>query len=79
MGHGAIAKSFFRSRRPYNPLCPPLKKGGTTSNCWQSSPLKKGDLGGFEASTGEEFMANAIDPIFTVLSPKFDLWVQSAL
>jgi hypothetical protein len=42
-------------------------------------PFEKGGFRGFETSTGEEFMANAIDPIFTVLSPKFDLWVQSAL
>ena len=26
----AIAKSFFRYGKPYNPPCPPLKKGG---NC----------------------------------------------
>jgi hypothetical protein len=44
----AIAKSLFRIGKPYNPPCPPLKRGETTRNCWKSPPLTKGDLGGFK-------------------------------
>jgi hypothetical protein len=35
------------------PPDPPLEKGGTTKNCLESPPLKKGDLGGFENLQGE--------------------------
>ena len=36
-----------------SPLPPFKKGGGTTRNCFESPPLKKGDLGGFESLQGE--------------------------
>ena len=40
------------------PPNPPLEKGGTTRNCGESPPLKKGDLGGFENLHGERIYGN---------------------
>ena len=41
-GPRAIAKSFFRSGTPYNPPCPPLKKGGNYKELQEKSPIAKG-------------------------------------
>ena len=35
----AIAKSFFRYGKPYNPPCPPLKKGGELQGIAVKVPL----------------------------------------
>jgi hypothetical protein len=44
-----IAELFFRSGKPKNPPCPPLKNGEeTTRNCYKNPLLKKGDLGEVE-------------------------------
>jgi hypothetical protein len=46
-----FAKSFFRYGRcsiNLNPPYSPFPKGGTDWNSFESPPLKKGDLGGFE-------------------------------
>ena len=32
-------KSFFRSGRPHNPPCPPLKKGGNCKELLLKSPF----------------------------------------
>jgi hypothetical protein len=42
----AIAKSFFRSGKPYNPPCPPLKKGGNYKELLVKSPFDKGGFRG---------------------------------
>jgi hypothetical protein len=42
----AIAKSFFRSGNPYNPPCPPLKKGGNYKELQEKSPFEKGGFRG---------------------------------
>jgi hypothetical protein len=42
----AIAKSFFRSGKPYNPPGPPLKKGGNYKELLLKSPFEKGGLRG---------------------------------
>jgi hypothetical protein len=42
----AIAKSFFRSGKPYNPPCPPLKKGGNYKELQGKSPFEKGGFRG---------------------------------
>jgi len=47
------AKNFSDSGIILIPPNPPLENGGTTRNCWESPPLKKGDLGGFENLQGE--------------------------
>ena len=44
----AIAKSFFRYGKSYNPPCPPLEKGGNYKELLLKSPFEKGDLGGFK-------------------------------
>jgi len=41
-GFIAIAKSFFRSGKPYNPPCPPLKKGGNCKELLLKYPFEKG-------------------------------------
>ena len=38
----AIAKSFFRYEKPYNPPCPSLKKGGNYKKLLVKSPFEKG-------------------------------------
>ena len=53
-----MPKVFSDSGITIIPPNPPLEKGGTIENCWESPPLKKGDL---RASKGKEFMANAIE------------------
>jgi hypothetical protein len=40
-----IAKRFFRYGKPYNPPCPPLRKGGNCKELLLKSPFEKG---GFE-------------------------------
>ncbi len=42
----AIAKSFFRSGKPCNPPCPPLKKGGNCKELLSKSPFEKGGFRG---------------------------------
>jgi len=42
----AIAKSFFRYGKPYNPPCPPLKKGGNYKELLLKSPFEKGGFRG---------------------------------
>jgi hypothetical protein len=42
----AIAKSFFRYGKPYNPPCPPLKKGGNYKEVLFKSPFDKGGFRG---------------------------------
>jgi hypothetical protein len=44
------------------PPNPPLKRGVTTRNCFESPPLEKGDLGGFKKiNKWNAFLANAIN------------------
>ena len=38
----AIAKSVFRKGKPYNPPCPPLKKGVNYKELLSKSPFAKG-------------------------------------
>jgi hypothetical protein len=42
----AIAKSSFRSGKPYNPPCPPLKRGENCKELLLKSPFKKGGVRG---------------------------------
>ena len=45
----AIAKSFFRYGKAYNPPCPPLKKGGNYKELLLKSPFS--EKGGFRGNT----------------------------
>jgi hypothetical protein len=53
-------RRFFHYGRPYNPPCPPLKKGGNYKEILLKSPFDKGGQGDLRTSKRKEFMANDI-------------------